>query len=100
MAWQKIVVLDFNSQQAHKITKTLRLLGYHSEIKPPSTTIESLKGATGIILSDGPGLGFTKTKIQLFQILVFPELPRRTSTLREICFLKRPMPSWKNSSVS
>ena len=75
MAWQKIVVLDFNSQQAHKITKTLRLLGYHSEIKPPSTTIESLKGATGIILSDGPGLGFTETKIQFNEEILSLEIP-------------------------
>ena len=33
MAWQKIVVLDFDSQHAHKITKALRLLGYHAEIQ-------------------------------------------------------------------
>lgn len=75
MAWQKIVVLDFNSQQAHKITKTLRLLGYHSEIKSPSTTIESLKGAAGIILSDGPGLGFTKTKIHFNEEILSLEIP-------------------------
>lgn len=54
MAWQKIVVLNFDSQHAHKISKALRLLGYHSEVQPPSVSPESLKGAVGLILGDGP----------------------------------------------
>ncbi len=54
MAWQKIVVINFGNHFAHKITRTLRLLGFHAEIAPPSVQLEDLKGAAGIILSDGP----------------------------------------------
>lgn len=50
----KIVVLDFGSQYAHLIAKRYRLLGYYSEIALPSTDIESLNGAKGIVLSGGP----------------------------------------------
>lgn len=75
MAWQKIVVLDFDSQHAHKITKTLRLLGYHSEIMQPSASVESLKGAAGIIFSDGCGLGFAQTKININEEILSLEIP-------------------------
>ena len=75
MAWQKIVVLDFDSQHAHKITKALRLLGYHAEIQQPTVSIESLKGAAGIIFSDGPGLGFEKTKINFNEEILSLEIP-------------------------
>lgn len=54
MAWQKIVVITFGNHFAHKITRTLRLLGFHAEIAAPSVQLEDLKGAAGIILSDGP----------------------------------------------
>ncbi|MBQ7366490.1 MAG: glutamine-hydrolyzing GMP synthase [Spirochaetaceae bacterium] len=54
MAWQKIVVINFGNHFAHKITRTLRLLGFHAEIASPSAQREDLKGAAGIILSDGP----------------------------------------------
>lgn len=54
MAWQKIAVINFGSHFAHKITRTLRLLGFHAEIASPSAQLEDLKGAAGIILSDGP----------------------------------------------
>ncbi len=53
MAWQKLVVINFDNQHAHKIAIALRLLGYHSEILSPNTSMDSLKGAAGIILSDG-----------------------------------------------
>lgn len=54
MAWQKIVVLDFGSQSAHKIALSLRLWGFHSEVAAPSVPLEDLKGVAGIVLSDGP----------------------------------------------
>lgn len=54
MAWQKIVVLNFGNQSAHKVARSLRLLGFHSEVASPSIQIEDLKGAVGIVLSDGP----------------------------------------------
>lgn len=53
----------------------MRLLGYHSEIKQPSTSVESLKGAAGIIFSDGPGLGFAKTKNNLNEEILSLEIP-------------------------
>lgn len=51
------------------------MLGYHSEIKQPSTSEESLKGAAGIIFSDGPGLGFAKTKNNLNEEILSLEIP-------------------------
>lgn len=54
MAWQKIAVVNFGSHFAHKITRTLRLLGFHAEPASPSVQPEELKGAAGTILSDGP----------------------------------------------
>lgn len=54
MAWQKIIVVNFGNHFAHKITRTLRLLGFHAEIASPSAPLEDLRGAAGIILSDGP----------------------------------------------
>ena len=54
MAWQKIVVINFGGHYAHKITRTLRLQGFHAEIAAPSVQLEDLKGAAGIVLSDGP----------------------------------------------
>ena len=51
------------------------MLGYHSEIKQPSTSVESLKGAAGIIFSDGPGLGFAKTKNNLNEEILSLEIP-------------------------
>lgn len=53
----------------------MRLLGYHSEIKQPSTSVESLKGAVGIIFSDGPGLGLAKTKNNLNEEILSLEIP-------------------------
>lgn len=75
MAWQKIVVLNFENQHAHKITKTLRLLGYHSEIQQPSTSVDSLKGATGIIISDGPYSISSKTPIPFNEEILSLEVP-------------------------
>ena len=54
MERNKIVVLDFGSQYAHLIAKRFRMMGYYSEIALPSTSIENLSGAKGIILSGGP----------------------------------------------
>ena len=75
MAWQKIVVLNFENQHAHKITKILRLLGYHSEIQQPSTSLEALKGATGIIISDGPYSISTNTPIPFNKEILSLEVP-------------------------
>ncbi len=75
MAWQKIVVLNFENQHAHKITKTLRLLGYHSEIQQPSTSLEALKGATGIIISDGPYSISANTPIPFNKEILSLEIP-------------------------
>ncbi|HPX27226.1 MAG TPA: glutamine-hydrolyzing GMP synthase [Treponemataceae bacterium] len=49
-----IIVLDFGSQYAHLIAKRFRLLGYYSEIASPSTPIEHLHNAKGIVFSGGP----------------------------------------------
>lgn len=51
---ESIIVLDFGSQYAHLIAKRFRLLGYYSEIASPSTSIENLQHAKGIVLSGGP----------------------------------------------
>ncbi|MDR1786586.1 MAG: glutamine-hydrolyzing GMP synthase [Spirochaetaceae bacterium] len=50
----RIVVLDFGSQYAHLIAKRLRLLGYYAEIALPSSPVEDLRDARGIVLSGGP----------------------------------------------
>jgi GMP synthase (glutamine-hydrolysing) len=54
MPHEKIVVLDFGSQYAHLIAKRFRLMGFYSEIALPSSPLEALAGARGIVLSGGP----------------------------------------------
>lgn len=49
-----IAVLDFGSQYAHLIAKRLRMLGYWSEIKSPTASMDELSTARGVILSGGP----------------------------------------------
>lgn len=61
MNQEKIVVLDFGSQYAHLIAKRLRLMGYYSEIALPSTNIDALNGAKGIIFSGGPSSVYDDT---------------------------------------
>lgn len=51
---RSIVILDFGGQYAHLIARRVRECGAFSEIRPPSTPAEKLKGAAGIILSGGP----------------------------------------------
>ena len=51
---KSIVILDFGGQYAHLIARRVRECGAFSEIRPPSTVAEKLKGAAGIILSGGP----------------------------------------------
>jgi GMP synthase (glutamine-hydrolysing) len=60
MTNEKIVVLDFGSQYAHLIAKRLRLAGFYSEIALPSSPVESLAGARGIIFSGGPSSVYEK----------------------------------------
>ncbi len=54
MAHEKIVVLDFGSQYAHLIAKRFRLMGFYSEIALPSSPLDALSGAKGIVFSGGP----------------------------------------------
>ncbi|HPS43726.1 MAG TPA: glutamine-hydrolyzing GMP synthase [Treponemataceae bacterium] len=54
MPHEKIVVLDFGSQYAHLIAKRFRLMGFYSEIALPSSPLDALAGARGIVLSGGP----------------------------------------------
>jgi GMP synthase (glutamine-hydrolysing) len=54
MELERIVVLDFGSQYAHLIAKRLRLMGYYSEIALPSSPVDALTGARGIVYSGGP----------------------------------------------
>ncbi|HNY17246.1 MAG TPA: glutamine-hydrolyzing GMP synthase [Treponemataceae bacterium] len=54
MPHEKIVVLDFGSQYAHLIAKRFRLMGFYSEIALPSSPLDTLAGARGIVLSGGP----------------------------------------------
>ncbi|GMO40753.1 MAG: hypothetical protein Pg6C_01590 [Treponemataceae bacterium] len=54
MRKDRIAVLDFGSQYAHLIAKRLRLLGYYSEIAPPSSSVNDIGDAKGIVLSCGP----------------------------------------------
>lgn len=51
---RSIVILDFGGQYAHLIARRVRESGAYSEILPPHTPAELLKGAAGIILSGGP----------------------------------------------
>lgn len=57
---EKILVLDFGGQYSHLIAKRLRLLGYYSEIKRPSISINEIKDTKGIILSGGPASVYDK----------------------------------------
>lgn len=54
MATEKISVLDFGSQYAHLIAKRFRMLGYYSEILPPTAPLTAYAGTKGIVLSGGP----------------------------------------------
>jgi GMP synthase (glutamine-hydrolysing) len=56
----RIVVLDFGSQYAHLIAKRFRLLGYYSEIAPPSIDAALIRDAKGIVLSGGPSSVYEK----------------------------------------
>lgn len=51
---QRLVVLNFGGQYAHLIAKRFRHLGYYTELASPSSDVESIKDAKGIILSGGP----------------------------------------------
>lgn len=51
---KSIVILDFGGQYAHLIARRVRECGAFSEIRPPETSVEILKEASGIILSGGP----------------------------------------------
>ena len=51
MLKEKIVILNFDIQNAHFIAKQVRTLGYYSEICFPNIDISELQNAKGIILS-------------------------------------------------
>lgn len=57
---ENIAVLDFGSQYAHLIAKRLRLMGYYSEIRSPSSGTDVFKDTKGIILSGGPSSVYEK----------------------------------------
>ena len=56
MAHQTIVVVDFGSQYTQLIARRLRELSVYSEVVPPHTSAEAIRGRhpAGIILSGGP----------------------------------------------
>lgn len=60
MEREKIVVLDFGSQYAHLIAKRFRMMGFYSEIALPSTDVDSIKDAKGIVFSGGPASVYEK----------------------------------------
>lgn len=57
---ENIAVLDFGSQYAHLIAKRLRLMGYYSAIRSPSSGTDVFKHTKGIILSGGPSSVYEK----------------------------------------
>lgn len=75
MAWQKIVVLNFENQSAHKLARSLRLLGFHSEVASPTIDLKDLKGTAGIILSDGPASLYNTIQPELNRDIFTLEVP-------------------------
>ena len=50
----RIFVLDFGGQYAHPIANRVRRLNVLAEIKDPTTPLNELRKAKGLILSGGP----------------------------------------------
>ncbi len=70
-----IAVLDFGSQYAHLIAKRVRHLGVYTEIFPPSTDLEPLRRAKGVILSGGPQSVFGESPVPFNPAVLELELP-------------------------
>lgn len=70
-----IIILDFGGQYAHLIGRRVRECGAYSEILPPATPAEDLRGAAGIILSGGPQSVYEKGSPQADRVILDLGIP-------------------------
>ena len=56
---EKIVVINFESEYAHFLAKSIRFLGYYSEIQNPNISLNDLENTKGIIFARKNDENFT-----------------------------------------
>ena len=75
MLKEKIVILNFDIQNAHFIAKQVRTLGYYSEICFPNIDISELQNVKGIILSPISDTKNNSTNTEFNQNILSLEIP-------------------------
>jgi len=71
----KIIILDFGGQYTHLLARRVRDLNVYSEIMSPTSSLEELRKAKGIILSGGPQSVYDKDAIAFNQKLFEVGIP-------------------------
>ena len=71
----KIIILDFGGQYTHLLARRVRDLNVYSEIMSPTSDLEELRKAKGIILSGGPQSVYDKEAVAYNQKLFEVGIP-------------------------
>jgi GMP synthase (glutamine-hydrolysing) len=78
---ERIAILDFGGQYTHLIANRIRRLGVYSEILLPTSSVEEVRDAKGIILSGGPSSVYSEDAPPYN-----PELLRMGKPILGICY--------------
>lgn len=72
---EKIVVINFESEYAHFLAKSIRFLGYYSEIQNPNISLNDLENTKGIIFARKNDENFTSIISELNEQITNLNIP-------------------------